>query len=319
MSLRKQKTLMIKKQHLCALSVLVFSLVLAKSHASQTSSALPKSYDGYTGKYEGFTLKLDEPFDYFNNTVWTKGDGAVGAESLCRFQPQGVNVVDGILELTIRQEKVSASWSKDHKQDKGDYNYSCGELRTTPEKRIRYGRIETRMKAPERSSATGYISSLFTYVNEGSPNEWEEIDIELEGGRPDKFQANLIYGANTWEWWSTRQWGAWEDKIDSGPVDAWRIFAIEWTPEAIKWFVDGALVKTLSQDDIDCEPSCISPQVKPTPIPDNLSALLMNFWIPNDLIQNEFGGNKHGNVYPMKTQYDWIRIYELNSHPLTNW
>ncbi|MFT7561803.1 MAG: beta-glucanase (GH16 family) [Flavobacteriales bacterium] len=278
-----------------------------------------EAYAGYTGSYSGFTLKYDDRFDDLNSAVWAKGDGAVGNESDCRFTPQGVQVVNGKMELVVRQEYVAASWSNDHQAGKRAYNFSCGELRTIPAKRIKYGRIETRMKAPERNSATGYISSLFTYVNEGVPREWEEIDVELEGSRPDKFQANLIYGYDAADWSATRNWGAWEHKIDTAPVDQWRVFAIEWTPNAIKWFVDGNLVKTLDQSWTDCNPSCVAPQIYSTPTPDNLTELMMNFWIPNDGIQNDFGGNKSGNVYPMTTQYDWIRIYQLDSQPLTNW
>ena len=284
------------------------------------------SYPNYSGQYQGFTLVLDERFDEFNGEIWKKGDGAVGAEAYCRFVDHGIQIVDGVLELVIREEPIDASWSVDHQQQKGSYKYSCGELRSRPEKQIRYGRIETRMKAPNRETASGYISSLFTYTNDFTPNapadavqEWEEIDVELEGGRPDKFQANLIYGMNTWEWWRTRNYGAWEDKIVVGPVDEWRVFAIEWVPDAIRWYVDGKLVKTLKQDDIDCQPECVPPQKLPTPIPDNPTNLFMNFWIPNDVIQNEFGGNKKDNVYPMKTQYDWIRYYQLDSHPVENW
>ena len=283
------------------------------------NSSLPTAYPGYTGVYSGYTLKLDERFNSFNTAIWKKGDGAVGGESICRFQPQGVQVVNGNLELVVRKEYVPGSYSYDHQAEKGAYNYSCGEMRTIPSKRIKYGRIETRMKAPSRSVATGYISSLFTYKHEGSPREWEEIDVELEGGRPDKFQANLIYGVNVVDWNGTRQWGAWEHKIDIAPADQWRVYAIEWTPTGIKWFVDGVLVKTLNQDWIDCNPSCVPPQVTYTPIPNDLTELMMNFWIPNDLVQNNFGGNKYGNVYPMVTQYDWVRIYQLNTHPLTNW
>ncbi len=286
---------------------------------AQTNPDSLAAYPGYTGNYAGFTLKLDDRFDNFNPSVWARGDGAVGGESDCRFQQQGVEVSNGLLELIIREEFVQSSWSNDHQSWKGDYWYSCGELRTQPSKRIKYGRIETRMKAPKRNVASGYISSLFTYVNEGSPREWEEIDIELEGGRPDKFQANLIYGWNAPDWNSTRNWGAWEHKIDVGPVDEWKVYAIEWTPNALKWFVDGVWVKTLDRDYIDCNPSCIYPQVYATPIPDNLTQLMMNFWIPNDGIQNNFGGNKWRNQYPMKTQYDWVRIYQLDSHPLQNW
>jgi endo-1,3-1,4-beta-glycanase ExoK len=296
-----------------------YSIWSLKVYGSTTAPSLPTAYSGYTGVYSGFTLKLDERFDSFNAAFWARGDGAVGSESVCRFQPQGVQVVGGNLELVVRNEYVPGSYSYDHKAEKGPYNFSCGELRTVPTKRIKYGRIETRMKAPARATATGYISSLFTYVQEGSPREWEEIDIELEGSRPDKFQANLIYGMNVADWNGTRQWGAWEHKIDIAPADQWRVYAIEWTPTAMKWFVDGVLVKTLNQDWLDCNPSCVAPQVMYTPVPDNLTDLMMNFWIPNDSIQAAFGGNKAGNVYPMTTQYDWVRIYSLDSVPLTNW
>lgn len=308
------------------LSTALLTTLVPQWGCANSASESVIAYPGYTGEYEGFTLIYDDRFNTFNADVWSKGDGAVGGESMCRFQPQGVQVVDGVLELVIRQEPVAPSYSKDHQQDKGDYQYSCGEMRTDLTREVRYGRIETRMRAPNRETASGYISSLFTYVNDydvKSPTkgiqEWEEIDIELEGGRPDKFQANLIYGMNTWEWWRTREYGAWEDKIEVGPVDEWRVFAIEWVPDAIRWYVDGKLVKTLSQDNIDCQPECISPQSKPTPIPDNPTKIIMNFWIPNDSIQNEFGGNKARNQYPMKTEYDWIRFYQLDSHPVSGW
>lgn len=299
-------------------SMLIVAAILlpkiSSVHAAPSADNLI-TYPGYTGEYADFTLVVDERFNQFNPDLWAKGDGAVGSESICRFQPQGVEVKQGVLNLTIRQQAVAAGWSEDHQQQKNAYNYTCGELRTAADKPIKYGRFETRMKAPNRQTASGYISSLFTYMQGGEPREWEEIDIELEGGRPDKFQANLIYGLNSPDWWSTRQWGAWEDKIVVGPVDEWRVFAFEWTPTAIKWFVDGKLVKTLSAADIDCQPECVAPQVKPTPIPDNFTQLMMNFWIPNDQIQDVFGGNKKRNKYPMVTQYDWIRIYQWDKAP----
>jgi beta-glucanase (GH16 family) len=281
--------------------------------------SLPKAYVGFTGQYSGFSLVLDERFDLFDKNIWEIGDGAVGGEAACRFQPQGVSVHKGLLNLIIREEPIAPGWSNDHKMDKSAYEYSCGELRSVDSKKVRYGRFETRMKAPDRKTASGYISSLFTYTNEGTPRVWEEIDVELEGGRPDKFQANLIYGKDVWAWWSTRKWGAWEDKIDIAPADEWRVYAIEWLPTAINWYVDGVLTKSLKATDLDCKPSCAGEQIYATPIPENLSQLMMNFWIPKDNIQNDFGGNKKDNHYPMYAQYDWIRFYQLDSEPFTQW
>jgi endo-1,3-1,4-beta-glycanase ExoK len=282
-------------------------------------TSLPEAYPGYTGIYENYSLVLDEQFDEFNSEIWQKGDGAVGGEAICRFQPQGVQVTQGILNLLIQQESIEPWWSEDHQQEKGPYEFSCGEVRTREDKKIRYGRFETRMRAPKRDVASGYISSLFTYINRGEPREWEEIDVELEGGRPDKFQANLIYGKGVWDWPSTRRWGAWEDKIETAPADEWRVYAFEWTPNYIKWFVDGVLTKTLTQEDLDCQPECLPPQIYPTPIPDNNALLMMNFWIPNDEIEAVFGGVKKDNVYPMRAQYDWIRVYQMDEHPFTEW
>jgi beta-glucanase (GH16 family) len=233
-----------------------------------------------------------------------------------------VRVEDGILELVIEKVHVPAGWSENHQKLKKAYDYRCGELRTRPERRVRYGRIETRMRAPDRAAASGYISSLFTYVNEPGGElgrEWEEIDIELEGGRPDAFQANLIYGIDAESWTETRPFGAWEHKIDVGPVDDWRIFAIEWLPDSIRWYVDGELVKTLTAEDTDCKPACIPPQEKAAPIPDTAADVMMNFWIPNDAIQDVFGGNKARNRYPMRARYDWLRIYQYDAQPLENW
>lgn len=286
------------------------------SNDAPIASTPLEAYPGYSGVYEGFTLQVDERFDRLDSELWRPGDGAVGGESICRFQDQGVVVEDGKLKLVIRPEDIAPGWSVDHNQEKGPYKFVCGELRTKDELSYHYGRIEVRMKAPNRETASGYISSLFTYRFEkdetsDTPDsvEWEEIDVELEGGRPDKFQANLIYGKDTWEWWRTRVYGAWEDKIEVGPVDEWRVFAIEWLPDSISWYVDGELVRTLTSRDIDCDPECIPPQEQPTPIPNNPTTIIMNFWIPNDEIQDYFGGNKERNIYPMTTEYDWFRYY----------
>lgn len=49
-------------------------------------------------------------------------------------------------------------------------------------------------------------------------------------------------------------------------------------------------------------------------MPEYAMGLYMNFWIPNDEVQDGFGGNKVGNVYPMVTEYDWFRYYSLDGY-----
>ena len=75
----------------------------------------------------------------------------------------------------------------------------------------------------------------------------------------------------------------------------------------------------MTQADIDCEPECVDSQKYPAAIPDNDTQLMVNFWIPNDVVQDTFGGNKRDNQYPMTTSYDWIRIYQYDAEPFQNW
>lgn len=272
---------------------------------------LPEAYEGYTGEYPEFTLVLDDRFDE-KTSFWEFGDGTF-SENDCRFTEKGVKYENGIMALVITKEYIPSSYSKSNEVIEEERNYSSGEIRS--KKTILYGRMEARIRNPPSSQASGYISSLFTYVNKRSDGfKWREIDIEMEGLRPSKFQANYIYGEGTWRWWETRLWGAYEDKIEIGSKDEWRVFAIEWTDSRISWFVNGVLVKELTNSDLDGDPPTtpegMAVQRYPAFIPKIAQQIIMNFWIPNDLVQDEFGGNKRDNVYPMKTEYDWFRYYE---------
>lgn len=275
-----------------------------------SQSDLPIAYEGYTGEYPDFTLVLDDRFDE-KTSFWEFGDGTF-SENDCRFTPNGVKYENGKMALIITEEHVPASYSKSNKEMEKERNFSSGEIRS--KEPILFGRLEARIKNPPAETASGYISSLFTYVNEKSDGfKWREIDIEMEGLRPSKFQANYIYGEGTWQWWRTRLWGAYEDKIEIGTQDEWRVFAIEWTDSRISWFVNGVLVKELTNKDLDANPPTtpegLEVQQYPAFIPKIAQRIMMNFWIPNDLVQDTFGGNKKDNVYPMKTEYDWFRYY----------
>lgn len=295
-----------RKKHLRLNAVKFFALLAFGASVSASSCdpdamASMESYPGYTGEYEGFELVIDDRFDSFNKETWSKGDGTFG-ESKCRFQPQGVEIKDGRLRLIVREEVIHPSWSFDHNGIKPPRKYSCGELRSVDE--FLYGRFETRMKNPHPSVATGYISSLFTYRNfEDEGYRWRELDIETEGLRPTKFQSNLIFGEGTKDWWQTREWGAFEEKTVIGPNYEWKVYALEWTPDAIRWFVDGKLVRELTLEFIEANTKATIPELH--------QQVMMNFWIPNENVSATFGGKTDGNAYPMVVEYDWFRYYRM--------
>ena len=117
------------KHSMCLIILMVMLNGCMRVAVTQDSGQdnLPIAYTGYSGQYNGFSLMLDERFDRFDKDIWKIGDGAVGGEAICRFQPQGVQVDNGILNLIIREEPIAAGWSNDHQQDKGVYDFSCGE------------------------------------------------------------------------------------------------------------------------------------------------------------------------------------------------
>lgn len=297
-----------KSQRINLIAGLVASAALVSCSSNNPTSNSPEAYQGYTGEYDNFTLVLDERFDGFDSNVWERGDGAVGHEADCRFQPQGVEIKDGVMALTVRQEPIAEGFSHDHQLQKRAYDYSCGEIRTV--EKFKYGRIEARFKTPS-TPTSGFISSLFTYDRDDGM--WREIDIELEGGRPGSMQSNLIFadGASDpdFGWSQTRAWGAWESLHPmTKATSEWTVYAIEWTPDYMAWFMDGVEVRRLTNDDLDNQPYK-APQVNKTWVPETDTKIMMNFWIPTPQVGPHFGGETSGNQYPMTAEYDWFRYY----------
>jgi endo-1,3-1,4-beta-glycanase ExoK len=263
-----------------------------------------EAYPGYTGVYENYELAIDDHFDSLNEKTWSLGDASFG-ENNCRFSKEGVKVTNGILQLVIEKRDAEASWSHDQGRWIEAKSFTCGELRSKDE--FLYGRFETRMKNPKSNLPIGFISSMFTYRNNSDEGfKWGEIDIEMEGIRPSKFQSNLIIGEGTYNWTDTRKWGAFENKIEIGDTSEWRVFAIEWSPTAIKWFVDGELKHSLTNKQVLAGQVGIEPKIG---IPDLAGKLMLNFWIPNDQVAPTFGGVTTNNVYPMVASYDWFRYF----------
>lgn len=91
-----------------------------------------------------------------------------------------------------------------------------------------YGRYEVIMR-PARGSGT--VSSFFTYTGSWFGDPHDEIDIEFLGKDTTKVHFNYFRKGKT---------GA--DEIFDLPFDAAdadRLYAFEWTPEGITWFVEG--------------------------------------------------------------------------------
>ena len=122
---------------------------------------------------------------------------------------------------------VSTAWAKD---------YSGAELYAFQE--VQYGKFEARMKM---AAASGTVSSMFLFQNgseipDGRP--WVEIDIEVLGKNPSSFQSNIITGKAGAQKTSEKH-----HAISPAADVAFHTYAIEWTPNYVRWTLDGVEVR----------------------------------------------------------------------------
>ncbi|MEO0881127.1 MAG: family 16 glycosylhydrolase [Pseudomonadota bacterium] len=94
-----------------------------------------------------------------------------------------------------------------------------------------FGRFEVVMKAAKGS---GLVSSFFTHTGPYFDDPHDEIDFEFLGKDTNRVWLN---------WFSNGQAGEakWHE-LGFDAAEAFHHYAFEWTPDTIRWFVDGVLV-----------------------------------------------------------------------------
>lgn len=172
-----------------------------------------------------------EEFDYTglpDETKWYiehKGDG-FGNEELQYYTPREENVYveNGYLRITVRKEYYLGR------------HYTSGKLMSVNRGDFLYGRIEIRAKLPE---GKGTWPAFWMMPTDSVYGHWPksgEIDIMEHVG----YDPNRIHGTIHTENYN-HMYGT--QKGNSIVVDdvfnTYHVYAIEWGPTSIKWFVDG--------------------------------------------------------------------------------
>ncbi len=150
-----------------------------------------------------------------------------------------------------------------------------------------YGRFEASIKAPGKE---GVLTSLFSYFD-GLPNDqwssskWNEIDIEIMGRYFNDVQFNTITPnqANHVR----------HQYVNFDPALDYHIYAFEWTPEYVAWFIDGVEVYKQTEDHIRTLTRA--------------QKLMMNIWSP---IYTNWAGVWNDAVLPAFGYYDWAAYYK---------
>ena len=168
-------------------------------------------------------------------------------------------------------------------------SYKSGEIKTRES--FLYGKFVAKIKSPNQF---GTCTSFFTYFNgpKWSPEKWNELDFEIVPSvRDHPVSTNIIFGDGMFR----RESHTYVDGLN--PADDWHVYMIEWTPEYIRWSIDGREVRANSKFD---------PAVK---LIKKRQALMMNFWTPQ-FPQWREGFNDAS--MPWAALYDFVEVYTYN-------
>ncbi len=186
------------------------------------------------------------------------------------------------------------------------YSFYGAEL--SGKEQFKYGRFEARMKM---AAISGSVSSMFVYYDDSwikKEEPWNEIDIEVLGKAPDKWQSNIItregdpsISANT----SSESKPLHEFGFDA--TQDFHLYAIIWTPEYVAWEIDSVEVR---RDTLGMSRGKHADADQVAFLTENQS-LRFNLWASKSAA---WTGKWAGGVgLPVEQQIDYVRVYSYDA------
>ena len=271
--------------------------------------------------YPGFTLSLVEDFpsaiDLDTDPIFTWSDGSP-EQSQTRFQEAQITFANGFMSITATSTcptpatpciPAGTSYAESavnaNSGPVAAMNVASGEFRTKYNN-YRYGHYEARYRAPSANPGNetnpalsgNFLSSLFAFR---TPKwlTWNEIDNELEPNIPTSVAYNTVdaTGQDSYPAGNAAA-GSTSTGLPAGYSNIqFHVYAFEWTPTSITWFVNGTQINQFTGTTAD-------------PIPTLSAKIMMNLWIYGN---NTAFGDPTNNHYPFSSEYDYFRFYKSNS------
>ncbi|MFT0716768.1 family 16 glycosylhydrolase [Flagellimonas lutimaris] len=234
-------------------------------------------------------LTLSEEFDTDgqpNASIWGyeigTGENGWGNQELQYYtdRPENVNVQNGVLLITAREESFEGS------------SYTSARLVTKDKFEQRYGRFEARIRLPYGQGIWPAFWMLGADIDE---NPWPgagEIDImEYRGQNP-----TLLIGSVHGPGYSggeaiSKEYNLVNDRFDTG----FHIFGIEWGPEYVNFYVDDVLYNQITPED-----------VTGTWVFNKPFYILMNLAVGGTFV----GSPNEETEFPQTMLVDYVRVYK---------
>jgi beta-glucanase (GH16 family) len=249
----------------------------------------------------GWTLVWNDEFDGssgspVNPANWTHeigGEGWGNAEWEYYTDSTDNSSADGSGNLVITAREIPTGtaqldcWY-------GDCTHTSARLVTAKKFEFAYGRAEARLKVP---FGQGMWPAFWSLGNNFGSVSWPncgELDIMENIGR----EPNIVHGTIHGPGYSGGNGIGGGYTLDSGNfADDFHIFAIEWEPTEIRWYVDGTQYLTTTIDDIPMGTEWVF---------DHPFFLIMNvavggYWpgYPDD-----------STIFPQTMTVDYVRVYQ---------
>lgn len=176
----------------------------------------------------------------------------------------------------------------------GRCQYSSARIKTVGKFKQAYGRFEARIKIPYGQGIWPAFWMLGKNINKVSWPNCGEIDIMENIGREPSTAHGTIHGPG---YSGANGIGAAYDLSAGAFADDFHVFAIEWEPGAIRWYVDDNLYQTRTQADLPAGAAWVF---------DHPFFMLLNVAV---------GGYWPGNpdattVFPQRMYVDYVRVYQ---------
>lgn len=256
--------------------------------AAPSPAAAPSTPDLWTGlERPGWKLVWHDEFDgtELDRAKWEYDQGGLWPNGELQFytaRPENVRVEDGHLVIEAREEDFFGN------------DFTSGRLKTAGKASFTYGRIEARMRVPAGQGlwpAFWMLGDTFRTV--GWPGCGEIDVVEVIGREPATAHATVhggsfhgaagIHGART---------------LPSGALaDAAHVFAVEWEPGVIRWYLDDVQYHQVTPKDL--------------PDPGHWPFDRPFFLVVNLAVGGTWPGDPDGTTpFPAQLRVDHVRVYQ---------
>ncbi len=306
-------------RHLSAIVVfaaLFLTLIRPVSPAASQEQPTPVGQDGewtliFNDEFEGSSLDESK----WSLCYWWDNDGCSneGNNELEWYMPDDVLVEDGALRLRAQERTIEASNGQTYDYTSGMVTTGPPNYKTDPAKfTFRYGYAEIRAKVP---AGQGFWPAFWMLPDNFTSKP--EIDVlEILGHEPDLINMVIHYLDEDDE----PQRGL-EKWVGPDFSQDWHTYAVNWTPDAVIWYVDG--VERWRFDDIDYVPATNlyillnlavggdwpGPPDETTVFPNYFEIDYVRIWQPGSVVVEQTDPSEDGEFIPVGLEGDWSLIF----------